>query len=360
MKTKHLFFLFFFLLFTLAPIPVFTLFREQIGYINTENKTLSDFPELSKDNFSTWPRRFEEWLSDRLPFKTQFIELFRGFQLHAGLDFTQSDVIRGKDDILFYRKTIENYKGLTRFTDEELSQIYANLTGFFSDMESKGVRCLLYIAPDKEQIYPEKMPDNIRRISEDSMGDQLVDFLKDRVDFPILYPKHTLREISNSAPIYFDTDTHWNFLGGWTAAQLIKSVFSDKEPEIQLPNYYHYESEGKDLAGMLGLSGQIPELNAVDIDFDDGLEMEKIQTINYGRIQRYTTNDRPDGRSDKLMVIGDSFSEYYFHSAGHDIKNILFVTYGNLHLIDPETEIPDYLVVMLVERNLPFLLEGFY
>ena len=73
MKKHDLIFLLFFILLTFAPIPVFRVFREQIGYKNTENKAESDFPELNSQNFSTWPRRFEEYLSDTLPFKTQFI-----------------------------------------------------------------------------------------------------------------------------------------------------------------------------------------------------------------------------------------------------------------------------------------------
>ena len=55
-----------------------------------------------------------------------------------------------------------------------------------------------------------------------------------------------------------------------------------------------------------------------------------------------------------------SFSEYCLRSAIHDTNEVLFVTYGQLSLIDLEAEHPDYLVIMLVERNLPFLLNGFY
>lgn len=358
MKKSDIFFLILFIILVFLPIPVFSLFREQIGYKNTENKAEEPFPELSSQNFSSWPRRFEEWLSDTLPFKTQFIELFRGFQLQTGLDFTQSDVIRGKDDYLFYRKTVENYKGITRFTDEELQKIEENLTGFFGSMKDRGVQCLLYIAPDKEQVYDEKMPETIRRISQQSMADQLTEALKDRVDFPVLYPKYELREISREIPIYFNTDTHWNNLGGWVASRQVKAAFSGTPPLRDFPDFHSYESEGKDLAGMLGLSERLPENYAVDIDFNDGLELFKTQTINYGSIQRYTTNDRPDGIVKKLMIIGDSFSEYFLRSAVHDIKDILFVTYGDLQFIDFESEIPDYLVIMLVERNLPFLLQG--
>ncbi len=361
MKRHDLLFLIFFILLTFAPVPVFSIFRERIGYKNTENKAQSEFPELSRQNFSTWPKRFEEYLSDNLPFKTQFIELFRGFQFSTGLDFTQSDVIRGKNDTLFYRTTVENYKGITRFTDEELAQIRDNLNKFFAQMEDRGAKCLLFIAPDKEQVYPELMPDRIWRITAESRADQLAAYLeKEAVDFPVLYPKQALRNYAASTPIYYSTDTHWNDLGGWAAAELIKSALTGEPAETTPPPYHRYDSEGKDLAGMLGLSERMPELNAVEIDYTDGIETYKTQTINYGHVQRYTTDSTAPESQKKLMVIGDSFSEYYVRAALHDIRDVLFVTHGDLSLIDPEAETPDYLVVMLVERNLPFLLSYFY
>ena len=111
------------------------------------------------------------------------------------------------------------------------------------------------------------------------------------------------------------------------------------------------------LAGMLGLSEVMPEPNAVLIDFDDGIKTEKTETVEYGRIQRFTSN-APIRK--KLLIIVDSFSEYYLRSAIHDIGEILFVTYGELYRVDLAAEAPDYVVVMLVERNLPFLVSGFY
>ena len=99
------------------------------------------------------------------------------------------------------------------------------------------------------------------------------------------------------------------------------------------------------------------EKNAVLIDFNDGINVRKTETIEHGTIQRFTS-DAPSGK--KLMIIGDSFSEYFLRSAIHDVSEVLFVTFGELHRIDPIAEAPDYTVVMLVERNLPFLLNGIY
>lgn len=360
MKRQNIIFLIFFILLTFLPVPVFFLFREQIGYKNTENKAENPFPDLNSENYSTWPTRFEEWFSDNLPFKTQFIELFRGAQLRSGLDFTQSNVIRGKDDFLFYRKTIENYKGLTRFTDEELSKIEANLTSFFNEMDAKGTKCLLYIAPDKEQVYPEKMPENIRRVSTQSRGDQLAEYLKNRVDFPVLYPKNELHAISRQKPVYFNADTHWNFLGGWVANQQIKAAFEGKGIEYNFSYQETGKSKGMDLAGMLGLEDQLHEKNDVEIHFSDEIAIRRTEMIENGKVQRYITEGFSEENNKKLLIVGDSFSEYFLHSAGHDVEDILFITYGNLFRINLEREKPDYLVVMLVERNLPFLLEGFF
>lgn len=357
MKKSGCIFLICFIILIFAPVPVFYLFRDRIGYKNTENKTIGEFPELSTENYSTWPKRFEEWFSDVLPFKTQFIELYRGFQLHSGLDFAQSDVIRGSGGYLFYRTTIENYKGISRFTDEELERIRENLEGLFGNLESQGAKCLLYIAPDKEQVYPSLMPANIRRISPDSRADQVAAYLSGHGNFTVLYPKTRLTELSRTEPVYYTTDTHWNNLGGWIAATQVRSAFTGEPEREDLPQFHYYDSEGKDLAGMLGLSEQIPEKNGVDIDYHDSINVWKPETVDHGKLQRFMS-DAPVQK--KMLLIGDSFSEYFMQSAIHDITEIHFVTYGELYRIDLTEEAPDYVVVMLVERNLPFLVHGFY
>lgn len=357
MKKHGILFLICFTLMTLAPIPVFYLFRDQIGYKNTENKAESEFPEFSRAGYSTWPRRFEEWLSDTLPFKTQFIELFRGAQYRSSLDYTQSDVIRGENDFLFYSATLDNYKGISRFSEDELQTIRDNLEGFFEQMEEAGTECLLYIAPDKEQVYDSLMPESIRRVSEESRGDRTAAYLSEVLDQPVLYPKAELRALAQDMPVYFSSDTHWNELGGYFAAARIRANFTDNAADTAVPDYHYYEEAGKDLAGMLGLSEVIPEKNAVLIDFNDGVDVQKTETIDHGTIQRFTSNA---AAHKKLLLIGDSFSEYVLRSAIHDVDEILFVTYGQLYRIDLEAEAPDYAVVMLVERNLPFLVNGFY
>ena len=357
MKKRQFLFLIAFILLTFAPVPVYPLLKERIGHKNTENKAAAAFPELTPGNYTTFPRRFEEWLSDNLPFKTQFIELFRGFQFLAGTDYEQSDVIRGKEENLFYRVTVDNYKGLEQFSEQELETIQNHLSGFFGRMEESGTQCLLYIAPDKQQILSRYMPDRFRRVSEVSRGDRTAEWLSERISQTVLYPKQKLTEISMTHPVYFKTDTHWNELGGAAAAAQIRAAFSGTDAPEDIPAYHFYEEKGKDLAMMLGLSDRIREENAVLIDFNDNVESHKAETREYGRIQRFTSN-APVHK--KLMIIGDSFSEYFLRSAIHDVDEVLFVTYGQLSLIDFEAEKPDYLVVMLVERNLPFLLNGFY
>lgn len=353
MKRFTAFLICFFIL-TALPVPVFYAFRDLIPSENTENKASAAFPTLQDGSYASWPKRFEAWFSDTLPFKTQLIRLYRGTQQLLGTDYEASDVIRGTGDWLHYRKTLENYKGLLRFSDNELVTMRDALTGFFAEMEAQGRQVLFYIAPDKEQVYPETMPAAILRVSELSAGDQVSAWLSSETAFPVFYPKAELQAAAGTMPIYFRTDTHWNELGGFLAAQQIREAFTGI-PRT-LPQWHYAPEPGKDLANMLGLSSRMTEENAVAIDFGDGLEVRKTGTIDHGTLQWYES----DAGNGKLMVIGDSFSEYFLRSAIHDVGRIVFVTYGELSRIDMAAEDPDYIVLMLVERNLPFLLNGIW
>jgi hypothetical protein len=130
------------------------------------------------------------------------------------------------------------------------------------------------IAPDKHSIYPEFLPDTIRKERPQSQQDQLIEYLgKKAAHFQIVDLREPLRRAKSLFPVYYMTDTHWNIYGGYIVYREImhrlSPHFSDLKPISVEPqdiilgkNSVIRASDDKygDLAEMLSLGGMLSDV----------------------------------------------------------------------------------------------------
>jgi hypothetical protein len=84
-------------------------------------------------------------------------------------------------------------------------------------LAERGVKYLFVIAPDKQTIYPEHMPEDIRKARGRSRFDQFADHLKKRSDLAFLDLRGPLLGAKSGQQLYYRTDTHWNINGAFVA-----------------------------------------------------------------------------------------------------------------------------------------------
>ena len=81
------------------------------------------------------------------------------------------------------------------------------------------------VAPSKESIYPEYIPDRIIKTGGLVIYDQLNNYLGNNSDFKIIDVRSTLIEGKKRSPVYHIADTHWTEFGAYLAySQLISSL----------------------------------------------------------------------------------------------------------------------------------------
>jgi hypothetical protein len=128
--------------------------------------------------------------------------------------------IFGKDHWLYFRESITGdwlaERGLSPFSESELDawqRVYEQRNKFFAE---HGIPFLLVIAPDKQSIYPEHLPDQLARVDPETRLDQLIDRLrKTRSPVHIFDLRPVLLEARKTRQIYFRTDDHWNDYGAY-------------------------------------------------------------------------------------------------------------------------------------------------
>ena len=207
---------------------------------NLENRRLTELPTPSLENLSELPEQYEAYYSDNQPFRDQLI--YARALMNKGLynmDVSEK-VIFGKEDWLFYQayddgEPINNYRGEDLFTGLELRQAASSLVRARDDLKKIGCDFVLLIAPNKERVYSEFMPDRFGEPAENYAAKQLVTFLRQRTDLKVIYVYEEIMKAKADfpdIPIYYSKDTHWNHVGGYVATRALLEKLDIELPEL--------------------------------------------------------------------------------------------------------------------------------
>jgi alginate O-acetyltransferase complex protein AlgJ len=149
-----------------------------------EQREPSPLPPMpaTADELAAWPRRFESWLADRLPLRTNLVLANTWVQLKIFRHSTSRDVVLGKDGWLFYAGTrsMEQALGQARFTPAELDRWIDVMERRQAWLAERSIPFLAVVIPNKERVYREYLPDPPARSPPISHLDQLRDRLAAR------------------------------------------------------------------------------------------------------------------------------------------------------------------------------------
>lgn len=306
-----------------APFGASYVLRNHLDTTNYEQRTLSPLPftQEAKDSglvttIETFPSQFESWLNDHLPFRNYLLTLQGELEYNVLKTSSSSSVIVGKNGWLFYKGAqvsdedpVGDYMGTNLFTEEELQKIAENFTAAKEELEGRGCNFVIYIAPNKERVYSEYMPDMYGEASENNRMNQLVEYLQENTDLTVVCGYDDIMNYRAENPdtdVYYKYDTHWNNLGAYVGSEtLVKTLGFDFTP-LEYVTVENSSLDGYDLARLIHLGNELTDCPYYLLSGYTPHTMTTEQSEN-GRVFRYTTTDgsAPGG---KLFVIGDSFS----------------------------------------------------
>lgn len=324
-----------------------------------ENRRLAQFPDLKEwwhgDGDSNVPKKFEEAFNDHFLGRKMLADI-HNFAVSIFGKPGNSLVVVGKENWCFFHSTLNDFANTQPYCDEPtFNKIVSYLGAIDSWTKARGKKFVLFVAPDKCRAYP-KMVRHINKLRDDneSYTENLLARLRERFDFPIIYPRAECVRIEESenfaAQLYYKDDTHWTPKGAYFTGYLpiMKALGLQDDEIVSNPPWTHITHKG-DLSRMLDGSQDTTTLYPA-LDFPALNSSAKIDD-RYKKGIVTSVNPRRKG---KIYFIRDSFTIA--------LTEFLAETFGECRLrsrhqgILPE-DYPfirecDVIVLEVVERNL--------
>jgi hypothetical protein len=206
---------------------------------NLEKRTLAAKPDLITENKPNWKytEQFDSWYTDNFIFRPQLIAGWHDLNQNLFNISGSERVIAGKNNWLFFADTLDDYLRQNRLTDLEMARL-SNIIRLQDEwLARRGIDYIFTIAPNKNSIYPEYMPENYKPAE----APDITELMRQQPESDAWLDLHIpLRETAQSGQqaeyIYHFTDSHWNNAGALTAAQIILTRASDNLPELPTEN----------------------------------------------------------------------------------------------------------------------------
>lgn len=337
---------------------------------NIESRTKAERPVLRRGNYTDYPQLFTRYFSDNMPYRDLLIRLSSNIIYNIFRESPSDKVIVGKEGWLFFECTLAGYKRINTLEQEKLDTLCQKLEAAQRYFDERGIEFLLTIEPDKVNIYGDDyLPDGIIRKDGLSQTEQILSYLGENADLCIVYPKETLLRAKAEHPeypLYFHTDTHWNYLGGYYGAKEILQRLNISLPEfeeltLQQVNEPLFSWTGYDLENMMGMTGI---LHDKDINYEViGYTDNDLTNWRELRQDRDDYNDtyrivNPDARDDrKVMLIRDSFGSCLLPYLATQFREVYSPKYEVYSESEIDIEQPDIIIYESVERDITWRMD---
>lgn len=334
---------------------------------NMEQRELAQRPtlKLNKDTISYYPKAYEDYENDNFGMKNYLVKLNNYINVKLLGTSPMESVLLGKDGWLYYSKDsninmIDDYRGLNLFSEDQLKKISDNLEEQKKWLDSKGIPFILVIAPNKESIYPEHLPDNIKKVQDKTKLDQLVSYLKQNSDVTVIDMRQKLISEKESGSLYYRTDSHWNQLGAYYAQEEIMKEVTKHFKNIKPKTLEDFTvtkgvgNEGGDLAKMLSLKKNFKE-DIVVLNPKVQNKWTSVDKPPYPLEQGVVTENQ-DKSLPRLLMFRDSFTLNLQPYLSDYFSTAVYQWNHNFNPELVEMAKPDIVIHEVVERYIPELL----
>ncbi|MFH1999726.1 MAG: hypothetical protein ABIK28_08600 [Planctomycetota bacterium] len=329
----------------------------------------------SMEDLAHYPEKYEAYFNDHFGFRTELVAL-DSLTFYRLLNSTNApNVIIGKDDWLFERRTHnlqDECRGVLRYREEELTAWIATMEKRQQWFSDHGAEFMIIVPPNKHSIYPEFLPDWMASVGQRRL-DQLIERINETstLDLLDLRPALLRAKERTEKPLYHKTDTHWNYRGAFVAYQEIIKHIQRRFPGthmIKEKDFKLVSEPGKamNLGRMLNLVDWLDEekisiipkvplqLKAVySIQCNRAL-VSSISDIENQRIIMYTVSLRPE--SPKVMIFRDSFTNALTPFLAESFRETLIRHHQNNRIFPDlfQWMKPDLILYIISERALYF------
>lgn len=346
------------------------------SYSNTEKRPLAPLPSLpeSTQDWQELPTKLNAYYADQFGLRDWLNSRYLHLMSMVAPDAPLTNVTRGQDGWLFFGSPKPHLRGKTNpfgdarhtdlYSDSDLAIAATRIKQRSDWLRAQGIEYLYTIAPNKHTIYFDKLPKHITKAGPISSTDQLLGYLRANTDVTVVDLRPGLFEKRQEADIYYQYDTHWNFLGANIAQfeimREVNTLLPDSVPARRLPDSL-FDFRELSIHGDLSTMAQIenpteihplPEFKGECLPIDrssalDRSERRMITTCNHARLNALVYRDS----------FGNALVEYF--SRQFEIATFVWRR-TNYESLQTELAIrkPDIVIEQVTERFLPYIPDG--
>jgi len=314
------------------------------------NEVLSTLPALrdgeGKLNTDYLPE-LTDYIEDSFFLRQNLVTAWSALNHRALRTSIADNVLLGEDGWLYFGDTLDDYMGLNPLSDGEIAAAAHNLALAAEYCESQGADFLFTIAPNKNSLYPQHMPD-LPVFSSRRNADALANALAEE---GVAYCDLFKALLAQEETLYFTQDSHWDSKGAALAADGINAALGRQSGYFAGP-FQPEDVHLSDLYAMLYPTGTWLETDrryAGDLAFEYETPIRSENDLNIR-----TTG----GGTGSLLMFRDSFGNLLYPYLADSFASAQFSRAAAYRLDQIAAREADYVVVELVERNIHYLLEN--
>ena len=295
-----------------------------------------------------------------------------------GISTSPDEVVIGRDGWLFLGDKHQSSLSVDRRPQsardlEVARQIGAAMAAWDAYGAARGVRAVrVMFAPNKGTLYPERMPDWAQPAT--TTGFDALFSGQAQAPFVDLRPALRAASARSELPLYYPSDTHWNFLGASIAFRAFAESVAPAMPGVQWPSESDLavvrvdRREGGDLARFLRIPGAFDDdepivallgrpLETVQFDHASGRELARVgNPMVPTPVQPLRVHSPGALNRAKVVWVRDSF--------GQALSPLMAATFTDVVQVSTATALgpdvplarliddwrPDYVIFTVVER----------
>jgi len=323
----------------------------------SENRLLTPFPPLPDGmaGLKKFLAGWEAYFNDHFGCRKVLVRWHNKLKWSLFKEKSVRNVLVGTDGWMFFSASqmVEHFRGALQFTDQELADWRKLLEHRRDWLAQRGIKYLFVLAPDKQSIYPERLPAWLKNLGGRTKVDQLFAHMRAHSTVEMLDLRPALFAAKKSAPVYLKTDTHWNKFGAFVACEeVVRALAEHQVPglaPVALDSFDRTNQlvAGGDLARGIGVS--MTESNAVFFTPKPELPVLEIFVPTGEHIKDMAFAKNPQGHG-RAMVHTDSFGRRWIPFLGYQFGEADF--FWQYHLDGPliERQKPVVVINEMLER----------
>jgi hypothetical protein len=333
--------------------------------LHVENRALAPWPRppFSTDAFA----RFDAAFADRFRGRNALIALQHALVVLGLRTSTGGHVVLGRDDWLYFagedgHALDRHVRGTVPFADGDVDALARELERRRAWLAARGIAYVVTIAPDKATIYPEHLPRWLQPMAGPTPLERTVRALRANPNLRFVDLRDPLHERKAREPVYYRTDSHWNYLGAIVAygalmREVHQAVGQQRLPSIAPPGVPPYvpgvDRYRGDLGRILGVPWRYDEPDVAPfakvLGDDSRRCARRIDAGHDEGFETYACATAPDLRA---VVYRDSMAIPLIPLLSENFRRVVYVSSQRLDPALIERERPDVVIEEFVERAL--------